>query len=111
MDTRISKLPAAQPEPAQGKVPRRLQFRARRSTLSAPPFKTMSAYPYVAPITQQIKWQGADLALAQLRIYLNEIKHELQPPRADIISKAAEDGLKVVSLLEQWVAALPPGTA
>lgn len=115
MEKRKVKLPETQPParlPKRGDVLYPFRHHAHPAPHPAPPSKTMSTtYPYVAPVTQQLKWQGAELALAQLRIYLNEIKGELQPPRPDIISKAAEDGLKVVSLLEQWVAALPPGMA
>lgn len=108
-------IPAAtQPQPARAYIRRRAHMQARRSvpTIPAPPSKSMTTtYPYVQPSTQEIKWQGADLALAQLQQFLDTIKRELQPMRADIIGKAAEDGIKVVALMQQWVDALPPGTA
>lgn len=54
-------------------------------------------------------WQGPELALDQLQAELYQIKGALEPPRPDIISMAADQGLKVVGLLQQWLSSLPPG--
>lgn len=109
-----TEIPAAtEPGPARGYIRKRFAFWAKRSeTINpAPPFKSMSTttpYPYVQPAVQQVKWQGPDLAIAQIQQYLDNIKRELQPVRADIISTSAEDAVKVLALLKQWVDALPP---
>ena len=57
------------------------------------------------------EWQGAPLAFEQLEDLLENIRHSLQPPRADIIDRAARTALRVVELLEEFWESLPPGTA
>lgn len=67
-----------------------------------------TSFPYAQPRVQEVKWQGPELALTQLENFLDIIKGALQPPRADIISAAAIDGLKVVALLEDYIHSRPP---
>lgn len=65
--------------------------------------------PAGTPAIMQPTWQGPVLALEQLRASFDQIRGALQPPRPDIIDRAAQQGLFVTALLEQFWAAQPPG--
>lgn len=56
-------------------------------------------------------WQGAELAMAQLRTRLEQIRGALQPPRPDIIAPAATEALEVLHQLELFWQGQPPGSA
>ena len=63
------------------------------------------------PSIIEVRWQGAPLAFEQLEDLLEQIRHSLQPPRADIIDRAVRTALRVVDLLEDFWESMPPGTA
>ena len=54
-------------------------------------------------------WQGTELALEQLEARFHQIQGAIEPLRPDIVDKATNEGLYIVSLLKQWWQSLPPG--
>ena len=59
--------------------------------------------------TEELEWQGAELAFAQLRDRLNQIQLSLQPVRGDIITRATQEALDVVEQLQRYWEGQPPG--
>ena len=54
-------------------------------------------------------WQGPELAIAQVHDALEQIRFALQPPRLDIIDRAAHDALKALHMLRLFWEGQPPG--